>query len=86
MSGKPHTSLTTLAWLAVGVAVCLVAGELIMGVAMATLMNGGMHHGNAGPQTPVFATAGEVFVEIRDFDYSPRDLTINVGGAVTWVN
>jgi plastocyanin len=57
-----------------------------MGVAMATFMNGGMHRGNAGPQTPVVATAREVSVEIRDFDYSPRDLTVNVGTAVSWVN
>lgn len=46
-----------------------------------------MHGGfDRAPQTPVIAQTAQVTVEIRDFDFFPRDLTINAGTAVTWVN
>ena len=59
-----------------------------MGVVMAGHMNGGMMHrrGNAGPQTPVIASSTDVNVEIRDYDYLPRNLTIDAGSTVTWTN
>ncbi len=38
------------------------------------------------PQTPVVSDASQITVEISDFDFSPRDLTVNSGTAITWVN
>ncbi len=60
-----------------------------MGVLMAGHMSGGMMgwgRGNSSPQTPAVATASEVTVEIRNFDYTPRDLTVPAGARVTWTN
>lgn len=46
-----------------------------------------MHGGGGGaPQTPVLSSASEVNVEIAGFDFSPRDLTVQTGTAVTWTN
>ena len=46
-----------------------------------------MHGGGGGaPQTPVLSSASEVSVEIADYDFSPRDLTIRPGTAITWTN
>ena len=63
-------------------------------IAIATLALGSaccaemMGYGSARrePQTPVVSDAAEFTVEINDFDFSPRDLTVNSGTAVTWVN
>lgn len=38
------------------------------------------------PQDPVVAASNRVTVEIRDFDFVPRDLTVSAGTEVTWVN
>ena len=46
-------------------------------------MHGG---GSQGPQTPVVSDALEMTVEIRDFDYFPRELTVESGTTITWVN
>ena len=64
----------------------LLVGGLTMGIGMAGHMGGGMmgRAGNA-PQTP-FVAQGDVTVDMRGFEYFPRDLTINAGGAVTWKN
>ncbi len=45
-------------------------------------------HGGAGgaPQTPVLSDASQVNVEIADFDFSPRELTVQAGAAITWTN
>jgi plastocyanin len=77
-----------IAWLAITVAAVLLAGGIVMGIAMADHMNGGMMHrrGDSGPQTPVVATSRDVSVEIRNYDYLPRDLTIDAGSTVTWTN
>ncbi len=46
-----------------------------------------MHRGAGGaPQTPVLSEASEVDVEIADFDFSPRKLTVQAGVAITWTN
>lgn len=42
--------------------------------------------GDRAPQTPVVVEAGETTVEIRDFDFFPRDLTVQAGTQVSWVN
>ena len=64
----------------------LLVGGLTMGIGMAGHMGGGMmgRAGNA-PQTP-FVAQGNVTVDMRGFEYFPRDLTINAGDAVTWKN
>jgi len=45
-------------------------------------------HGGAGgaPQTPVLSGASQVNVEIADYDFSPRELTVQTGVAITWTN
>lgn len=46
-----------------------------------------MHGGGGGaPQTPVLSNASQVDVEIAGFDFSPRDLTVRAGTAITWTN
>ena len=46
-----------------------------------------MHRGgDSGPQTPVLSDASRVNVEIADFDFSPRELTVQSGAAITWTN
>lgn len=73
----------------VALASLLVIGVLLMGIAMAGHMGGrGMMWGRSGnsPQNPVTAIGPDVTVEIRDFDYIPRDLTIESGTKVTWTN
>lgn len=43
-------------------------------------------HGGGAPQTPVVSAASDVTVEIQDFDFFPRELTIQAGATITWVN
>ena len=45
-------------------------------------------HGGGGqtPQTPVVSDALQMTVEIRDFDFFPRELTVESGTTITWVN
>ncbi len=45
-------------------------------------------HGAAGgaPQTPVAVDASQVDVEIADFDFSPRELTVQAGATIRWTN
>jgi plastocyanin len=73
----------------------LIAGLALLGVllvsapATACLKS---HHGgilSSGarpPQDPVITQADEVTVEIRDYDFVPRDLTVPLGAVITWVN
>lgn len=42
--------------------------------------------GERGPQTPVVSDAAAVTIEIRDYDFFPRDLTVEAGTEVTWIN
>jgi plastocyanin len=46
-------------------------------------MHGG---GSREPQTPVVSEAVQMTIEIRDFDYFPRELTVESGTTITWVN
>ncbi len=58
-------------------------GGGMMGNGMQGRMHGG---GDQVPQTPVISDASQVTVEISDFDFFPRDLTVQQGSIVTWVN
>jgi plastocyanin len=50
-------------------------------------MHQAMHGGGSqAPQTPVVSDSLEITVEIRDFDFFPRELTVSAGTAITWVN
>jgi plastocyanin len=50
-------------------------------------MHQAMHGGGERPeQTPVVSEAALVSVEISDFDFSPRYLTIEAGASVAWTN
>lgn len=42
--------------------------------------------GDLAPQTPVLSETEEVVVEIREYDFWPRDLTVRPGTQVTWIN
>ena len=64
-----------------------------MGVVLTMMacMGGGhmgmMRRGSAGAdQTPVVSGAEQVTVEMRDYEFFPAKLTVNVGTEVTWVN
>jgi plastocyanin len=46
-------------------------------------MHGG---GSQASQTPVVSDASELTLEIRDFNYFPRELTVSVGSTLTWIN
>ncbi|HEU4759669.1 MAG TPA: cupredoxin family copper-binding protein [Dehalococcoidia bacterium] len=65
-------------------------GMAAMAVFMAGQMNGGMmgmmNRAGNSPQTPVVADQRQVAVEIRNFEYFPRDLTVAAGTEVTWTN
>jgi len=94
-SSSPHPdrgaagniALAVAAALAVSAAVVFVVG---MGVLMAGGMGGGMmgmmNRAGNSPQTPVVASAAQVTVEIRNFEFTPRELTVSVGARVTWTN
>ncbi len=58
-----------------------------MGMGDMGSMHAQMHGG--GPkaaQTPVDSSATEVTVEIRNYDFFPRDLTVQRGARVTWID
>jgi len=38
------------------------------------------------PQTPVVSDQSAVAIEIRNFDFFPRELTVSAGASVTWTN
>jgi plastocyanin len=79
----------TVRLLAIIVAVIAV-GTLAMGVVMALAMGdmmGGHMGARSGPdQTPVVLEQGKVAIEIKDFDYSPREVSVKAGAQVTWTN
>lgn len=81
------------------VIVCAAAALLIGGLVMGVAMPGGFGGWNMGdhmagmmdragnsPQTPAVGSQPEVSVEIRDYEYFPRDLTVDAGAKVTWTN
>lgn len=45
-----------------------------------------MQGGDRAPQTPVVADATKVTVAVRNYDFFPRELTVETGTEVTWVN
>jgi plastocyanin len=86
MSSPPRSQLRLADHRHVLLSAALLVGGLAMGIGMAGHMGGGMmgRAGNA-PQTP-FVTHGDVTVDMRGFQYFPRDLTIDAGSTVTWTN
>ncbi len=85
MSNSPRSSsnisLTAATVAALAIGAVFIGGMIVMGVLMVGHMGG-----SASPQAPVVAAEAEVTVDIRDFDYFPRNLTVNAGTQVTWVN
>lgn len=77
-------------------AALLAAGGLLLIVAIASSgcvigshgeMHDAMHGiGDRPPQTPVVSEETLVSIEIRDYDFAPRDLTVAAGSSVTWTN
>jgi plastocyanin len=88
---SPGRNTQTLA-IAIGAgAVVLLAVVTFMAIAMGGMMDGcggmaGCHGGRGAAQTPARFEGDEVTIEIRDYDFSPRDATITAGTTVTWVN
>ncbi len=66
-----------------GLALASACGVGMMGNDMHGQMRG---PGSQVPQTPVVSAASQVTVEIINFDFFPRDLTVQRGSTVTWVN
>jgi plastocyanin len=84
------TKRTATLAIAVGAgALVLVAIVAVMAIAMGAMMDGchGMNcRGQGAPQTPAVMEGSEVSIRISDFDFSPRDATVDVGATVTWAN
>lgn len=66
-------------------AIFVMLGGAVMGIAMGGHM-GMMSRGNDTPQTPAVSDASKVTVDIRSFEFFPRDLTVNARTEVTWTN
>lgn len=66
-----------------GLVLASACGVGMMGNGMYEQMHGG---GSQVPQTPVISDASQVTVEIINFDFFARDLTVQRGSTVTWVN
>ena len=84
--GPGPAGTVALAAAVVAVAAAVLVGGVIMAIAMGDHMGGMMNRAGNSPQTPVVASQPEVSVEIRDFEYFPRDLTVDTGATVTWTN
>ena len=72
-------------------ALVILALAAIMAIAMGGIMEGcgGMarcHGGRGAAQTPAVLEGAQVTIEIRNYDFSPRDATITAGTTVTWAN
>ena len=65
-------SLTTATAAAVTIGAAVIGGMIIMGILMMGHMGGA-----SSAQDPVISAESEMTVDIRDFDYLPRDLTVN---------
>ncbi len=63
---------------------------IVVGGLMLTTSNhyhkGSHRSGELRPQTPVVSDARTVAVDIRNFDFFPRELTVAAGARVTWTN
>jgi plastocyanin len=78
------TGLAVLLALSIAFAAC---GVGVSGMGDMEEMHREMHGGGSqAPQTPVVSDSPQMTVEIRDFDFFPRELTVSVGTAITWVN
>jgi plastocyanin len=75
--------LTVIALLVVAIGSSACGGAFGSHGAMHDAMHGG---GDRPEQTPVVAAEKLVAVEIKNFDFSPRSLTIKTGSSVTWTN
>ena len=87
MRSSGNIGLLLAAVLAFAAVATLAAGMIVMASGMDGHMGGMMGRRGAGaPQTPVADAGPRVAVEIRDFDFFPRDLTVRAGTDVTWTN
>ncbi|MDO8616263.1 MAG: cupredoxin family copper-binding protein [Dehalococcoidia bacterium] len=93
--GPGPAGTVALAAAVVAVAAAVLVGGVIVAIAMGGgfggwnmqgHMGGMMNRAGNSPQTPVVASQPEVSVEIRNFEYFPRDLTVDAGATVTWTN
>lgn len=86
-----RTTATNVRWVAVTTAALIAVALVASGCGDGAFGMGDHHdemHGGGGgaPQTPVQSDASQVNVEIADFDFSPRELTVQAGAAITWTN
>ncbi|MBI1885170.1 MAG: cupredoxin family copper-binding protein [Chloroflexi bacterium] len=85
----PYTLIVAVAILAA--AAGIIAGVALMAVAMSghwgMMGSGMMGRGSSGEDQPaIVSTANEITVEIRDFTFTPGNLTVDAGTRITWVN
>ncbi len=72
---------------AVGLGLAFMGVMLTMMACMGGDHMGMMRRGSAGAdQTPVVSDEERVTVEMRDFEFFPAKLTVNVGTEITWIN
>lgn len=82
MSDSPGRSTTqTVVIVVIAIACVVLVGGLVLGITA-----GGGSGGSGTAQTPFVVDGPQANVEMDDLDFSPRDLTINVGATVTWTN
>ncbi len=86
--GSPKSALrVAILFIVVALTSLVLASACAGGMMGSGGMQGQMHGGGSqAPQTPVISGASQVTVEIINFDFFPRDLTVRQGSTVTWVN
>ncbi len=89
MSDHTPTRNDTALWIAtalLGAAAVVLVGGFALGMAFGGSMDMGMMGSGRPDQTPVLLQGRQVTIDIRDFDYLPRDATVDAGTTVTWTN
>jgi len=85
---RPHSALPVLPLVAALAVVLAFAGMMVGAMAFwgGDMMS--MHRsGSSGAdQTPVVSTAAEVTIEMRDYEFFPAKLTVDLGAEITWLN
>jgi len=85
--GSPQSALRVAILFSFAALTSLALASACGGGMMGNAMQGQMHGGGGQvSQTPVLSGASQVTVEIINFDFLPRDLTMQEGSTVTWVN
>lgn len=87
-NGAAPLSVVAVATVFFAAALAVLFAGVLMALAMGSMGGhvGMMGGRNTASQTPVIAAGGEATIEIKDFAFSPADLTVRAGARVTWAN